>query len=144
MYLRGYRDRPGQFAPNPGEILYARRSPHDKWTLAAVEKAWCNRAGLVRIRVVWFEDDPDASPGEKDRNDRDGVGESQRTSRYMQKVETGWNGWITLRDPLDESPLIKQVDREELPRKVIEEYDSPIHPLVRLSEPGTAPSYGGS
>lgn len=117
MFLRGYLGQPPQAAPDPGEIIYARRGENDKWTLAAVEKVWRNRAGLVRIRVVWFGEDPDASPGERDKNDRDKIAaEIVPPQKRPNPVRPGEIGWVTLRHPLGESPLVKQVDRDQLPR----------------------------
>jgi hypothetical protein len=125
MYIKGYLDHPPLEAPDPGEILYARRSADDKFTLAVVEKAWRNRAGLLRVRVVWLDDDPDASPGEKDRNDRDGRGLSQDApTQHMRPVAAHEVGWLTLRDPLEESPLIRQIDRDSLPRIVVSAPDT--------------------
>lgn len=120
MIIKGYRDQPLQFAPDPGEIIYARRSAQDKFTLAVVEKAWRNRAGNIRVRVMWLDDDPDASPGEKDRNDRDG---SQAVSKggHVRPVKAYETGWLTMREPMGESPLIRQVNRDSLPRQQVSE-----------------------
>jgi hypothetical protein len=66
---------------------------------------------------MWLDEDPDASPGERDRNDRDGRGDSVKvTSRGKTRPVAPYEtGWITVRDPLLESPLIKQIDRDSIP-----------------------------
>lgn len=116
MILRGYLGQPPQLAPDPGEIVYARRSEEDRFTLAAVEKAWRNRAGQIRVRVRWLAEDPYASPGERAGNERDGVGASTEPPKYRaRRVTPGEIGWITMRQQLGESPLIKQVDKARVP-----------------------------
>lgn len=124
MMLRAYAGQPVQYAPDPGEIIYARRGEHDKFTLAVTEKVWRNRAGFVRVRVMWLEEDPDASPGERDRNDREDYGRRTDPPRAVRPVAPYEVGWLTLRHPLGETPLVKQVDKDQLPRTVIRKLSS--------------------
>lgn len=127
MRIRSYEQRPHIWSPDPGEILYARRAHMDKYVLAIVEKAWRNRAGHLRMRVMWLEDDPYASPGESDGNERfEGEMGMRRTgpgdTRPIAPMEIGW---LTVRGSASESPLIKQVDRDSLPRQMVSRKPSP-------------------
>lgn len=121
MRIREYRQIPPIWSPDPGEILYARRAHMDKYVLAIVEKAWRNKAGHLRLRVMWLEDDPYASPGERSKNELHEGEQSMRLTgpgdtRPIAPMEIGW---LTIRGPAGESPLIKQVDRDSLPRQLV-------------------------
>lgn len=120
MRIRAYDGKPAIWSPDPGEIIYARRSDMDKFVLAVVEKAWRNRAGHLRLRLMWLEEDPDASPGESDRSDRDNDPGVRVTGKGdTRPIAPLTVGWTTIRGPVSESPLIKQVDRDSLPRQVV-------------------------
>lgn len=120
MLLRGYLDQPPQLAPDPGEIVYARRASDDAFTLGIVEKVWRNRAGHIRVRLVWLGENRNASPGETDRNDRDGMAKTIKRTTLTRAITPGETGWITMRQQLGESPLLKQVDKRDLPADVRE------------------------
>lgn len=124
MLIRGYLQHPPMWAPDPGEVIYARRGPEDKFVLAIVEKAWRNRLGQLRLRVMWLEADPDASPGERDRNDREGDRDNNTppVSYHRKPVAPRQIGWLTIRQPIHKSPLIKRIDREDLPRQPARSY----------------------
>lgn len=130
MQIRSYRDHPVIWSPDPGEIIYARRAHMDRYVLAIVEKAWRNRAGHLRMRVMWLEEDPYASPGERANNDLHQGEASMRLTgpgdtRPVAPMEIGW---MTVRGPASESPLIKQVDRDSLPRQVVSRKPSASSP----------------
>jgi hypothetical protein len=102
MIFKAYGGLPITYAPDIGEVVYARRMPTDRWTLAVVLMARRNKEGHARVKVMWLGDDPDA-----------GV---QRTDRSPSPTVKHEIGFLVL-DP-DHLPLIKRVDREDLPIQV--------------------------
>lgn len=105
VIIKAYGGRPAQYAPDPGEIILARRAAVDKFTLAVVEKAWRNRDGHLRLRIVWLDNDPDAY-----------VNDDPYRPGARLKVETGERCWLILRNKWGVSPLVRQIDADQLPR----------------------------
>lgn len=50
------------YHPDRGEIIWARRTPVDRYLRAVVKTKWKQRDGFTKIHVVWLESDPDADP----------------------------------------------------------------------------------
>lgn len=61
MILKKYGKFPMTFLPDPGEVIYARRSTIRPWTKAAMVRAGQRgKDGLARIQIQWLEDNPEA------------------------------------------------------------------------------------
>lgn len=105
MIIKAYGDRPAQYAPDAGEIIQARRTALDEFTLAVVEKVWRNRDGHLRLRIVWLDDNPDAH-----------VNDDRYKPAAKLPVKAGVVCWLTLRNKWGASPLARQIDADQLPR----------------------------
>jgi hypothetical protein len=98
MFFKAYGGLPITYAPDIGEVLYARRTPADRWTLAVVLSARRNRAGHVRLKVQWLEDNPDAG--------------SVRSDYPRVPIKAHTTGVLVL-DP-GKHALVRQVDRDRI------------------------------
>lgn len=58
MMIRKYRDIPATYAPDVNELIMARRSVVDGYTKARVVLVRRTRAGRIKIRLQWMEDNP--------------------------------------------------------------------------------------
>lgn len=97
MYIRPYADLPGMYAPDIGEVLLGRRTPADRWTRAVVLDVRRTRAALLRVKVQWMEDNPDAGAPEH--------------GRPKQPIVAGTPG-VLVYDP-DLPLLVKRIDRDQ-------------------------------
>lgn len=101
MIIRAYGDLPATYAPDIGEVILARRTPADRWLRAVVLTAKRNRAGDVRLKIQWLEDDPHAG--------------APKPGKPKVPIVAGSPGWvIDKRDPT-EPRLIQQIDRGSRP-----------------------------
>lgn len=50
------------YLPEKGEIIWARRTPVDRYLRAVVKVAWKQRDGCTKIHIVWLESDPVPTP----------------------------------------------------------------------------------
>lgn len=97
MIIKQYAGLPITYAPDIGEVLLARRTGVDKFVRAVVLDARRNRAGNVRVKVQWLDDDPDAG--------------APMPYRERVPVKAGDKGVIIVStDPLDPR-LIMQIDQ---------------------------------
>lgn len=95
MYIRPYRDLPGMYAPDVGEVIMARRTPLYRWTRAIVLGVHRTREARLRVRLQWMEDDPNT-----------GMVYQGRKTRPV--VAGAIESFVT--DP-DDSLLISRIDR---------------------------------
>lgn len=97
MIIKKYGDLPTAYAPDVGEVIYARRTPVDKWVKAVVLMAHRNRAGNLRIKVQWLGDDPDAGA----------------PTRYRPRVEirAGEHAWVVVDKDPTAPRLVYQYDQ---------------------------------
>lgn len=102
MIFRAYGDLPITYAPDVGEVIYARRTVADPWVLAVVLAVRRNKEGHARVKVFWLGDDPDAG---LDRSD------------YPRRpIVANTIGFLVMNP--ERPALIKRVDREDLPIQV--------------------------
>jgi hypothetical protein len=95
MIIRAYGKHPVTYAPDVGEVIWARRTPADKWVRAVVLHGKRNRAGDLRIKVEWLEDDPDAGAPERDRP--------------KAPIVAGTPGWLVIKQDPREPRLVQQI-----------------------------------
>ncbi len=55
-------DIPDTYIPSTGEVVYARRSASDRYLRASVWKVWPEHLGVIKVGVVWLEDDLTLDP----------------------------------------------------------------------------------
>ena len=96
MIIRGYGGIPLTYAPDVGEVVWARRTPVERWVRAAVLTVRRNKAGNLKITVWWLEDDPDAGSGYEGKGSK--------------PIRANTRGWIEIRRGPGVPPLIRQID----------------------------------
>jgi hypothetical protein len=94
VIIKPYGELPRVYAPDIGEIIYARRTPADKLTRAVVLDARRNRDGHLRVKLQWLESNPDAGSGDP---------------RFNEPIRAGSYGWVVIKQDAT-PPLIVQID----------------------------------
>src|SRR5690554_3439415 len=106
MIIKKYGDLPLTYAPDIGEIVYARRNPIDRWTRAVVVHVrrirTGPREGALRVKLVWLEDNPDGTV-------------TLRGINKHRPIVANTVGWVIADQIEGVPPLLMQVDRDTPP-----------------------------
>jgi hypothetical protein len=98
MIIRGYKGIPTTYAPDVGEVVWARRTPVESWVRAAILTIRRNSKGDLKFTVWWLEDDPDAGSGHEGRGSK--------------PIKAHTRGWIEVKRGPGVPPLIKQITKD--------------------------------